>query len=230
MLLTLDNNLIHKVPDFKVGITFHHNIVIGESPQMLKGRLQFFQEKIRTDLLNQTILDYPGVSEWQETFKRLGMDPKRYRPSHEALFRRISKGNDLPFIHSAADLNNFFSLQYEIPIGIYDLETLYDYIKISMGTEGDTFEGLNGRSNNMNGKLSTFDKKGSFGSPIVDSDRSKTDPETTDIAQIFYLKPSMDIREANQLLEAAAKMFTQLHSGDSTFYLLHNDQQDIQTS
>ncbi|MDQ0299920.1 DNA/RNA-binding domain of Phe-tRNA-synthetase-like protein [Salibacterium salarium] len=229
MLITLENNILHKVPNFKIGMTFHRNIVIDESPKMLKGRLQFFQEKIRTDLLNQTIFDYSGVFEWQDTFKQLGIDPKRYRPSHEALFHRIGKGNDLPFIHSAADLNNFFSLQYEIPIGIYDLNTLDDYIKISLGTEGDSFEGLNGRTNNMYKKPISYDKNGAFGSPIVDSKRSKTDRPTTDVVQIFYLKPSMELNETNKLLKAASKMFTQLHSGDSVTYLLHKNQQEIIT-
>ncbi|WP_026700491.1 B3/B4 domain-containing protein [Salibacterium aidingense] len=227
MILSLDNQVLHTISDFKVGIAVYQNIVIDESPKMLKGRLEFFQETIRNDLTESTILDYPGVSEWRQTFKTFGMDPARYPPSHEALFRRISKGYDLPFIHSAADLNNFFSLQYEIPIGIYNLHALHDYIKITQGTEEEQFEGLNGRNNQMNGKLTSIDKKGAFGSPIVDSVRTKTDPGTTEALQIFYIQPSLPLRDTEQLLQAAADMFTQLHSGDSSLYLLHGKQPEV---
>ena len=38
--------------------------------------------------------------------------------------RRIAKQNYLKPFHLAVDLNNFFSLQYEIPIGIYDAEKI----------------------------------------------------------------------------------------------------------
>ncbi|WP_322787560.1 B3/B4 domain-containing protein [Alteribacillus persepolensis] len=218
----LSDSILQGIPNSKYGIIYYKNIVIDESPKMLQGRLEFFQEKIKTDLLHQSVLDYPGVKEWHRLFKNIGVDPHRYRPSHEALFRRIEKGKALPFIHSAADLNNFFSLQYEIPIGIYDYDTLRDYIKISIGTEDDTFEGLNGRQNNMQGKMFTTDKTGAFGSPVVDSARTKTTERTKNALQIFYLRPSMGVQESEQLLYAAAKMFTQLHSGNASVSIVHS--------
>ncbi|SDI72825.1 B3/B4 domain-containing protein [Alteribacillus bidgolensis] len=226
MQLILSEDLLTMLPSCKLGIITYKNIVVDESPKMLKGRLEFFQEKIRTDLKQQSVLDYPGVREWHDTFKTAGIDPNRYRPSQEALFRRIEKGKTLPFIHSAADLNNFFSLQYEIPIGIYNFDTLSDYIKICIGKEGDSFEGLNGRKNNMNGKICTLDNDGVFGSPIVDSLRTKTDTNTINAVQIFYLKSSMNEREARELLQAASKMFTQLHSGEADTYILCKTEQE----
>ncbi|MFB4166287.1 B3/4 domain-containing protein [Alteribacillus sp. JSM 102045] len=224
--LVLSDSLLNVLPSCKIGTIIYKNIVIGDSPKMLKGRLEFFQEKIYTDLQQQSVLDYPGVREWHETFKNAGIDPKRYHPSNEALFRRIEKGKSLPFIHSAADLNNFFSLQYEIPIGIYNYDALSDYIKISMGKEDDSYDGLNGRKNNMKGKICSFDSKGVFGSPIIDSIRTKTDVTTTNAVQIFYLKPSMSETEAKKLLEAASQMFTQLHSGEALIYLVNNYYQE----
>ena len=33
-----------QIPNFKLGIIEYKNITVGDSPQMLKGRLQLFQE------------------------------------------------------------------------------------------------------------------------------------------------------------------------------------------
>ncbi|MGY4690527.1 B3/B4 domain-containing protein [Salibacterium sp. K-3] len=223
MLFSLDENLLQTIPDLKIGIAVYENIVVADSPKMLKGRLEYFQETVRTNLAEHPVDEYEGVKEWRDLFRKLGIDPKRYRPSHEALLKRISKGQDLPFIHSAADINNFFSLQYDMPVGIYDSNALTDYIKISLGQEEAAMEGLNGRMNNMNGKLAAFDKNGPFGSPIVDAGRTSTTIDTTDAVQIFYLRPSLPAAEAEQLLHAASNMFTQLHSGSAAIHLLHRD-------
>ncbi|SFF05978.1 B3/B4 domain-containing protein [Alteribacillus iranensis] len=227
MIISLSEQLTTAVPHFHVGLIVYKNIVIDESPQMLKGRLDFFQEKIKTDLLEQSIVDYPGVLEWKQTFKQAGIDATKNRPSHEALFRRISKGQPIPFIHSAVDLNNFFSLQYEIPIGLYDWDSLRDYIKLSIGTEEDTFQGINGRWNKMKGKFVSKDKQGAFGSPIVDSQRTKTTHHTKNALQIFYLRPSIKKEEALQLLRAASNMFFQIHSGEASIYYLNSSTPDL---
>ncbi|WP_245736814.1 B3/B4 domain-containing protein [Salibacterium qingdaonense] len=195
---------------------------------MLKGRLEYFQETVRTDLDERPVDEYEGVKEWRSIFRDLGIDPKRYRPSHEALLRRISNGKDLPFIHSAADVNNFFSLQYDMPVGIYDGHALNDYIKIRLGQEEEAMEGLNGRMNNMEGKLAGFDKRGPFGSPIVDAARTMTTTDTTNAVQIFYIPPSLPQDEAEQLLQAASNMFIQLHSGSNSIYLLDQNKTNFQ--
>ncbi|MFB5664361.1 B3/4 domain-containing protein [Alteribacillus sp. HJP-4] len=228
--ISINEEIFLSTPQFKCGFIYYHDIVVDESPNMLKGRLDFFQEKIRADLLEKSYSEFEGLNEWRKIFKQLGIDPQRYRPSHESLFRRIGKGTDLPFVHSAVDLNNFFSLQYEIPIGIYDISALRDYIKISIGTETDEYEGLNGRKNRMRGKLLAADGNGAFGSPIVDSIRTKTDKSTTEAVQIFFLRPSMSVGEAEELLQAAAKMFFQLHSGNSEIKLLHRQKPEAELS
>lgn len=181
---------------------------------MLKGRLQFFQETLNVELDSKEVTDFKGIAEWRQVFKDLKMNPSRYRPSHEALYRRVKKGQPLPLVHSAVDLNTFFSLEYVIPLGIYDLAHIHGDVLIRLGLENEVYEGVNGRVNDMSGKLVSADQQGAFGSPIVDSKRTMVTEDTTSALHLFYLRPSMDIEEATQLLEAAGGMFTQVHGGD----------------
>lgn len=204
------------IPLLKIGVLHYHNIVIEDSPQMLKGRLQFFQETVRMELESKALTNYAGISEWRQTFKTLQMDPSRYRPSHEALYRRIMKGDPLPLVHSAVDLNTFFSLQYVIPFGIYDFSRLKGDIMLRLGNEQESYKGVNGRINNMSGKLISADAEGPFGSPIVDSDRTKVTLDTTSALHLIYLRPSMEYNEAVQLVKAVGTMFTHIHGGHFT--------------
>ncbi|WP_227521983.1 B3/B4 domain-containing protein [Bacillus solitudinis] len=213
----IGKNISSLVPTLKIGLITYHHIVIGDSPQMLKGRLQFFQETLKVELESKDITDYKGITEWRETFKKLNISPSKYRPSAEALYRRIKKGEPLPLVHSAVDLNTFFSLQYEIPMGIYDLDSLSGDITLRLGEENETYDGVNGRINTLTGKIVTADSSGPFGSPIVDSTRSCVHPTTTSALHVLYLRPSMSEAEANQLVAAVAKMFTQIHGGDASY-------------
>lgn len=89
MEITVSANLISKIPQFKVGIITYENIEIGPSPQMVKGRLQLFQEALFFDLEEKELTDFSGIKVWRETFKAAGTNPSRYRPSVEALYRRV---------------------------------------------------------------------------------------------------------------------------------------------
>jgi DNA/RNA-binding domain of Phe-tRNA-synthetase-like protein len=207
------------IPHFKLGIIEYKGITVGESPQMLKGRLQLFQESIFFDLEEKAVTDLPGIQEWRQIFKKTEKDPNRYRHSAEALYRRIQKQNYLPSTQSAIDVNNFFSLQYQVPIGIYDMEKLQGNVTIRMGEENEEYLGLNGRMNSLNHLIVSSDEVGPFGSPYVDSTRSPVTESTRNALQIIYLQPSTDLENANRLAESLMKMFLQIHGGDATYQI-----------
>jgi DNA/RNA-binding domain of Phe-tRNA-synthetase-like protein len=218
--INISANLSSKIPDFKVGIITYENIEVGPSPQMVKGRLQLFQEALFFDLDEKELTDFPGIKEWRKIFKTTGTNPSRYRPSVEALYRRVKKQNYLTSIHSAIDLNNFFSLLYEVPIGIYDADKLTGDISIKIGESTDEYNGLNGRLNSMENMITSADRDGAFGSPYVDSERTKVTEETKKAIQIIYLQPKTPIKEAHQLTESLMKMFLEIHGGEGTYSIL----------
>lgn len=218
--IQLSPELIEMIPNLKLGIIEYKNITVGNSPQMVKGRLQLFQESIYFQLESEQVTTLPGIEEWRQIFKKTGKDPNRYRPSAEALMRRIQKQNYLAPVHSAIDLNTFFSLQYQVPIGIYDSDKLTSPVVIRIGKEGEEYLGLNGRNNSLTHLIVSSDQKGPFGSPFVDSTRTSVTEATRNALQIIFLRPSTDIENAKKLTESLMKMFTQVHGGDSSFRIL----------
>ena len=222
MEVSLNPSLLTQLPELKIGIIHYTKIVVAESPQMIKGRMQLYQENLYLEMQDQPVTERKGIAEWRQLWKQLGADPNRYRHSAESLMRRVSKQNYLTPFHSGVDLNNFFSLQYEIPVGIYDIAHLKGNVEIALGNEETSYEGLNGRFNTLNHILFSRDAEGPFGSPFVDSKRTAVSEETTEALHIFYLRPSLSTEDAHKLLTSAGKMFNQIHGGDYQIALLTN--------
>ena len=223
MDVSLHPSLISQHPEVKIGMIHYTKIVVAESPQMIKGRMQLYQENLYLELQETKVTERAGIAEWRKLWKTLGADPNRYRHSAESLMRRVGKQNYLTPFHSAVDLNNFFSLQYEVPIGIYDLASIQGNVEIALGDKETGYEGLNGRFNSLENILYSRDEAGAFGSPFVDSKRTAVTENTTEALHIFYLRPSLSDEEAKKLLASAGNMFNQIHGGEYTFSLLTND-------
>ncbi|MEH7126285.1 phenylalanine--tRNA ligase beta subunit-related protein [Bacillus sp. JJ1773] len=220
MEIRVSSEICGLIPDFKIGIIRYQNIEVGESPQMVKGRLQLFQESIYFDLEDKNVTDLDGIKEWRQIFKAVGKDPNRYRHSAEALYRRVKKKNYLLPVNSATDINNFFSLQYQIPLGIYDMDKLIGSVTMRLGEDGEEYVGLNGRSNSLHRLIVTSDDSGSFGSPFVDSERTSVTEKTKNAIHIVYLRPSFNIDEANEMVTSLMNMFIQIHGGQGSIEII----------
>ncbi|WP_445486449.1 B3/B4 domain-containing protein [Niallia sp. 03133] len=221
MYISIDKELKSVIPDFKIGQIIYKNIEVIPSPQMIKGRLQLFQESTYFDLENANVNDIPSIKEWRQIFKATGKDPNRYRHSAEALFRRVKKQNYLQPINSSIDLNNFFSLQFGVPIGIYDCANLSGNLNIRIGKDEEQYTGLNGRINSIEHLIISEDNSGPFGSPFVDSNRAPVTFETKNAVQIVYLQPSTSIETANKMVESLMNMFIQVHGGEGEFQIIN---------
>lgn len=193
---------------------------------MIKGRTRLYQENLFFELQETPVNERPGISEWRHLLESFGADSNRLPHSTERLIDQISKQNFIEPVHSAVDLNTFFSLQYEIPIGIYDVSKLTGSIVFDIGVESTGFENQ-GQFINLNNLIYSSDEKGPFGSPIADSPRTAVTEETSECIQLFYLRPSLSESECNQLLQTAGKMFCQIHGGQFETAQLNNNNNTI---
>ncbi len=228
MKIELTAPIIDAIPDFKLGIIHYNKTTVSQSPQMLKGRLQLFQEQLFFEQEERQLTDIQGIKEWRAIWKTFGADPARYRPSVESLYRRIRKQDYLESHSSAIDLNTLFSLQYGIPTGMYDASKLVGDVQVTVGRQEEGYDGLNGRFNSLNKLILLKDQYSPFGSPYVDSVRCAITEETKEIVHVLYLRPSLRAMEAKRLTEACSSMFTNINGGDAATYVLEAAAPSIQ--
>jgi DNA/RNA-binding domain of Phe-tRNA-synthetase-like protein len=146
--------------------------------------------------------EHATVAAVRALFRAAGCDPTRYRPSSEALLRRVLKGEDLPAIQPLVDLNNCLSLELATPCGIAAEGSFTPPITLRSGRPGETFQSLRGPFN-LEGKPLLADAAGPFGTPISDSQRTSVEPGTRRAWFVAYLPAAVLVPEiALDLLQA----------------------------
>lgn len=84
----------------------------------------------------------PEVGSWHAAFRAFGTNPRRIRPSVDALGRRLARTGRLPRINPAVDAYNLVSVTYGIPVGAFDLDRVPSPIVVRYAADGDEFTPL----------------------------------------------------------------------------------------
>ena len=132
------------------------------------------------------LAEHPPVAAMRRLFRAAGCDPTRYRPSSEALLRRILKGQELPAIHPLVDLNNCLSVALAVPSCVMPVGSFTPPVTLRAGRPGESFASLRGPFH-LEGKPLLADPAGPFGTPITDSERVKVHPDTHRALLVAYL-------------------------------------------
>ncbi|MFF7366745.1 B3/B4 domain-containing protein [Streptomyces tricolor] len=82
----------------------------------------------------------PRIEAWHTAYRSFGTNPRRVRPSVDALGRRMAKKGTLPRINPAVDSYNAVSVRHGLPAGAFDLDRVTGDIDIrpADGTESFT--------------------------------------------------------------------------------------------
>ena len=158
-------------------------------------------ERARAAFEAESLSSHPTASALRGLFRAAGCDPTRYRPSSEALLRRVLKGEDLPAIHPFVDLNNCLSVALAVPCCVVREESFTPPVVLRAGRAGETYESLRGPFN-LEGKPLLADAEGPFGTPITDSQRVKVTEGTRRVWVVAYLpRGVVDAEEARRVLD-----------------------------
>jgi DNA/RNA-binding domain of Phe-tRNA-synthetase-like protein len=164
-------------------------------------------ERARAAFTTESLSSHPTVAALRRLFRAAGCDPTRYRPSSEALLRRVLKGEDLPAIHPLVDLNNCLSMVLAVPCCVGAEGSFTPPVVLRAGRAGESYESLRGPFN-LEGKPLLADAAGPFGTPITDSQRVKVTDGTRRAWMVAYLprgvvSPEEAAKALDELLAAA---------------------------
>lgn len=180
-------------PEIALKLGFLHltDCRIAASSDALRSIYDEVASAARERFADTPLGEHPVAGGVRRLFKSVGIDPSRYRPSGEALVRRILKGQGLYHVNSIVDINNICSIESLFPLGAYDCKHLKGDVSIRLGTSDEIYRGI-GKEINIAGKLVSADSDGAFGSPIADSDRTKITEDTRDVLVLLYAPESTE--------------------------------------
>ncbi len=145
----------------------------------------------------ETVSQMRGIAAAKRAYRVLGKDPSRYRPSAEALTRRIVNGKGLYNVNNAVDILNFISVRSGFSIGGYDEDKIGMSVMLRVGRAGEPYNAIGRGTLNIENLPVLQDEKSAFGSPTSDSVRTMITDETENLLMVFF-----DFESENHLEEA----------------------------
>jgi DNA/RNA-binding domain of Phe-tRNA-synthetase-like protein len=165
-------------------------------------------KSLREEYGHLTCSQIPNVEWARRLYKSVGIDPTKYRPSSEALLRRALKGEPLYQINTLVDAVNWCSLDFLLPIGLYDRDRIEKSVTLRLGMAGESYEGINKGIVHVADRLTAADFQGPFGSPTSDSLRTAITAATTNALALIYAPdgfPTEDLAENVEILAERAQ-------------------------
>jgi len=208
MQLMIDNDLRRRVPQLSLGVVIGKVNVTKHVPA-LWSHIDKYIDELRLSLKIEDLTSVPEIKAVRDGYRAIGKDPSRYRPSQQALLRRVLQGKGLFKINSVVDVNNLISLKSRHSLGSYDLDQTKGPITFRIGANGENYKGIGKDTVNLEGLPIFSDELGAFGSPASDSERTMVRLATTRLLMViisFTGKDGLDnrIKSAAELLKAYA--------------------------
>ena len=139
MRYTVDTSVFDINPNIKFGILIGKDIKNSETMTDDEGRLRDAEKRMRETFPADQVRELPNVSFYREIMTKAGINPNKFPPSVEAMFKRILKGGALPVINALVDLCNAVSVEQIISLGAHDLNDIHQDLAVRFSKDGDIF-------------------------------------------------------------------------------------------
>lgn len=184
MPLPFPPSISHSLPGWRL-FWADLELLPGGRDELAKLRTEV-AARTRASYSLETLAQHPTVAAIRKLFRQAGCDPTRYRPSNEALLRRLLKGEEMPEISPLVDLNNCLSAELAVPVCVMDVRALEGPFVLRAGASGESYESLRGPFS-LEGKPLLADASGPADTPITGGVRVKAREDTTRVWLVAYM-------------------------------------------
>lgn len=205
-----------KLPAVKLGIAEADDVRVTLVNEELARLVDKVCDNKRSEFTLETLADSSPVRAVREMFRRWGVDPSKYRPSSEALLRRVIQGKGLYRVSNVVDVGNLGSIETGWPYGCYDRSKIQQSVAFRHGSHGETYEGIGKRVWHLDGRPVLADPQGPFGSPISDSTRSRIIETAHNALVVIYAPSTADDPSVEAALARLADRLSQFAAAKST--------------
>ncbi|WP_079405214.1 B3/B4 domain-containing protein [Streptomyces sp. 3211] len=170
----------------------------------------------------------PRIASWHDAYRSFGTNPRRERPSVDALGRRLVRKGTLPRISSAVDAYNTVSIRHGLPAGAFDLDALSGDVVIRFATGSEEFVPLGEPDTVENPKAGEVIYED--GSSVLTRHWNHRDAHRTRVTEesvrVVFLLETVDADAYRGLLERAAQNLRDWltpHASSTTVHFLSGE-------
>ena len=217
--ITISEEIKNACPIFK-GAAIYAKVTNTAFCEGLWEEINAFAKELTSTTQPEDIKQQPAIAATREVYKRCGKDPSRYRPSAEALRRRLMRGIDLYQIDTLVDLINLVSLRTGYSIGGFDADKIQGInLELGVGRAEEPFEGIGRGVLNIEGLPVYRDAIGGIGTPTSDHERTKMDLGTQHILAIVNGYNGQEgLPEAAGMIQELLKKYASSDGGEIIYF------------
>ncbi len=184
MNIQISSKIREACPDLKLAI-IRCEVQNSASSAGLWQEMEAEILRIRNTYTIEEINKRPEIAATRQAYKILGKDPNRYRPSAEALCRRIVREIEIYKVNTLVDIINLVSIRSGFSIGGFDADKIQGDVVLGVGTAEDEFEAIGRGLLNVDGMPLYRDKIAGIGTPTSDNERTKISDLTINLLLII---------------------------------------------
>ena len=183
--ISISEEIATACPDLHV-LALSCDVCNSEPDERLWQEIADEEKAVRETVKLEQINKWLPIQATRQAYKRLGKDPNRYRPSSEALRRRILRELPLYKVDTLVDLINLVSIRSGYSIGGFDADKIAGgSLVLGVGREGEIYHGIVRGELNIAGLPVYRDAVGGIGTPTSDEERTKIGLDTTHLLMII---------------------------------------------
>ncbi len=198
-----------ELPDVQLGLLEAEGAEVSPASAELAAEMDSVCNRLRANLSVESAAELDTVRRVRAMFRAWGMDPSKYRPSSEALLRRVVQGKGLYRISNVVDVCNLCSIECGWPFGLYDRAHVHPPIAFRHGRDGEKYQGIGKQMWHLHERPVLADAEGPFGSPISDSVRTMITDSAREILTVIYAPAGSAAATLEQALDQYAQRLEQ---------------------
>ncbi|MGW2486313.1 B3/B4 domain-containing protein [Streptomyces sp. NPDC001606] len=134
--------VVDAFPDTLIAVVTAVGLRGHESWPATTAALQELEQQLAAGAWQPADESDPRIEAWHTAYRSFGTNPRRIRPSVDALGRRLAKRGTLPRINPAVDSYNAVSVRHGLPAGAFDLDQVTGAVEIRPADGTETFTPL----------------------------------------------------------------------------------------
>lgn len=212
MEIVIDESIRQMIPGCRLGFILIRGAAIKGLSAALTSDFLHLQSELAEACDLEGLPKLPRIVAVRNMYRKLCLDPARYRPASEALMRRVLQNKRLYFVNSAVDVNNYCSLKFLFPFGLYDAGKISGSVTYRVADEG-SYLNIGGQEASTGGKPFLTDDEGVFGNPTSDSRRTAVTLMTVDLLSVAYPDELVSDEQLLEVLDFAGKALVRYNGG-----------------
>lgn len=196
----------------RLGYILIRNTKVHGTPSSLAQKFFQLQSSIAAIYNIHGLNNGPRLAGVGSLYNQSDFDASRYNLASEELVRRALDNKESYYVNSAVTVTHYCSINFLLPIGLYDFDQINGDIGYSIPLE-DTYVDIKGDIMDTNYKLFLNDSNGPFGNSDADSRRTAVTLSTNNLLAVVYANETVGTEELMHILNFTGEMIIRYNDG-----------------